>query len=388
MMPAQEIPESSSRAVATPVHDLHGLVGRVVDGRFRVLGLHFAGPRGVVYEVEPPSVGYTRRALKVITLPDGRDPSARERLRGFVETARVVDHPCVARVWDFGVLPDEAPYVLAEWCPLSSLADVLELCDGDDWLPREVALALLARVADGVAALHARGLCHGDLRPAHILTDADDEGVRVVKVIDAGLMAAMDAPPSGGAAGSVAFMAPERFTGQPPTPAADVYALGVLGYLLLAGRLPYTPEDPRAIVAGPDPVDRVRWLHLNASPLRPSRITPDCPPPPAVEAVLGRALSKSPGRRHPSAAAFAAALEVALRAPRDEPWPETRVAVPAVEAPVAPTPLPRAPSPVVVAAPVPVPESRPVAARAQFPLWAWFAAGAAFGSIASILTRV
>lgn len=364
-----------------PQADLHGLIGQVVDGRFRVLGLQHAGPRGFVYEVEPPSVGYTRRALKVVTLADGRDPIAREALQVFVAAVRGVEHPDLARVIDMGLLFDESPYLLTEWCPLPSLEALLE---AGGPLPHDVALDVLARTAEAAGALHARGLCHADVRPAHVLIDADEHGVRTLKLIDAGIMAALDAPPAGGATGTVAFEAPERIAGRAPTASSDVYALGVLGYLLLTGHLPYRADDERAEGAGLDPVARVRWLHLNESPVRPSRLGAEVPP--AVEAVIGRALSKDPSRRHANASAFAAALEVARRVPARDPWPASRVCVPTgPPVPIAaPTPIPErmpTPEPAIISYGCEVLPPRPRAPA----LWPWVAAGAATGCLAGML---
>jgi serine/threonine-protein kinase len=153
---------------------------------------------------------------------------------------------------------------------------------------------------------------------------------------------------------------------------------------LLTGRLPYRPDDPRADGAGLDPVARVRWLHLNESPMRPSRLAADVPP--AVEAVLGRALSKDPARRHANANAFAAALEVARHVPAADPWPASRVCVPTgppVEI-AAPTPVPATETPPASPRPPAFSMPSPPAARPRA-LWPWMAAGAVTGSLAGLL---
>jgi serine/threonine-protein kinase len=296
-------------------HDPYALVGEVVSGRFRVLSVKHSGPRGVVYEVEPPGVGQLRRALKVITVAEAREPDVAERLRTVIRALRDADHPHVERVFDVGHLPDESPFVVAEWLPQVSLERVL---GGRRRLPTETSLEILLQTVRGCAALHARGVVHGDLRPSHVLIEMAGEepsDLRVLKLVDAGVPGVLNMGLVGGAAGQVAYLSPECLAGQPRSPASDVYALGVLAYRLLTQHLPYRPEDPRVNRADRDPVSRVRWLHQNASPVRPSRLVPQATLSPELEAVIGRAMAKSTVERYADAAALLISLENALRAP-------------------------------------------------------------------------
>ena len=296
-------------------YDPYALVGEIVAGRFRVLALKHAGPRAVVYEVEPPGVGQMRRALKVTTVSEAREPDVAERLRTVVRAMREADHPFVERVYDVGFLPDESPFVIAEWLPQLSLERLLE---GRRRLSPALAMEILLRIVRGCASLHQRGVVHGDLRPNHVLVDVmgdEPADLRVVKVTDAGVPGVLNMGLVGGATGQVAYMAPECLTGQARSPASDVYALGVLAYRIITERLPYRSDDTRARAEDRDPVSRVRWLHLNASPVRPSKLVGTADFSPAVEAVVGRAMAKSLVERFPDANAMLAALESALVAP-------------------------------------------------------------------------
>jgi serine/threonine protein kinase len=296
-------------------HDPYSLVGEIVSGRFRVLSVKHSGPRGVVYEVEPPGVGQLRRALKVLTVAEAREPDVAERLRTVIRALRDAEHPHVERVFDVGHLPDESPFVVAEWLPQVSLERVL---GGRRRLPTETNLEILLQIVRGCAALHARGVVHGDLRPSHVLIEMAGEepsDLRILKLVDAGVPGVLNMGLVGGAAGQVAYLAPECLAGQPRSPASDVYALGVMAYRLLTHHLPYRPEDPRVGSADRDPVSRVRWLHQNASPVRPSRLVPQSTLSPELEAVIGRAMAKSTVERFPDAAALLISLETALRAP-------------------------------------------------------------------------
>ncbi|MFN3199235.1 MAG: serine/threonine protein kinase [Bradymonadia bacterium] len=298
------------QALSSPC-DLHRLEGHVIDGRYRVLRTIHAGPRTVTYEVEPPGVGTTRRALKVFTLPEAREPEAMERLATHVEVVRTLDCPDLERSYSHGRLMDETPYLITEWLPFTSLGKAVQ---GGVRLPAGVALPLIIRVAEAVGALHERGLCHGDIRIQHVLWSGAD--LEVVKIIDGGITAAFRPPPVSAAS---PYLAPERFMGQPPGPAADVYALAVLAWRLRTGRYPFEPRDERAEEAGLDPVARLQWLHHHANPPHPQDMAPDDEWPGAVDAVLIQALAKSPGARFVHAGVFAQALKEAIHSPTPVP---------------------------------------------------------------------
>lgn len=297
----------------TPPIDRHGLVGSVVSRRFRVLDLCHGGPHGSVYEVEPPGVGRARRALKTLDLPEARFPGAVERLRHYVEATRDLDHPNLERLYGVEALPDGTPFILSEWVALASLDDHLSHHGS---LPLARALDVLRGIAAGLAALHTRGVPHGDLRPAHVLVAPSRFGFDRVLLIDAAVAPSLDPRPGPALDDGLIFRAPERIAGRPPSPAADVYALGVLGWTLLTGRAPFLPDDVRCAQLGPDPAARVRWLHLHAAPVRPAQVIERPLFGPALEAVIGRAMAKRPTERFPDARAFLEAFEEAL-APMD-----------------------------------------------------------------------
>jgi serine/threonine-protein kinase len=323
-----------------------------------------------------------------------------ERLRTVIRALRDADHPNLERVYDVALLPDESPFVVAEWLPQVTLDRVL---GGRRRLPTETTLEIFLRIARGCAALHERGVVHGDVRPNHVLVEMageEPQDVRVVKVTDAGVPGVLNMGPMGGATGQVAYMAPECLTGQARSPASDVYALGVLAYRMLTQMLPYRPEDPRASEQDRDPVSRVRWLHLHASPVRPSKLVSAADFTPEVEAVIGRAMAKSLGERFVDAGALVNALEAALEAPA------TRVAgsvalpmsemldtegtapeiVPGSPADsVAAAPAGTQPAPVVVesASDVSLPSAQPVSLPAPR-YWAWALAGVATGALLAL----
>ena len=182
-----------------------------------------------------------------------------DQVRTEARSAARLTHPNVASVHDFGMsslLPGTpAPYIVMELVEGETLADHLR-AGPLDW---QIAVRVCAEVAAALAAAHVHDIVHRDIKPANIiLTPAG------VKVLDFGIAAIAGEPDTGldgTIVGTPAFVAPERLeadTVTPATPAADVYALGVLLYLCLARRLPWTPSDlpgvpPNAIPPGVDP---------------------------------------------------------------------------------------------------------------------------------------
>ncbi len=370
-----------------PPADLHRLIGTVVSRRFRVLDVLHGGPHGTLYEVEPPGVGRSRRALKTLERPEAREPEALARLRRFVERARDLDDPHVARVHGVDTLPDGTPYLVAEWLPLGTLDDHLAH-HGD--LPFARIADLLRGVAAGLAALHARGLVHGDLRPGHVLVNPDRYGFERIVLIDAGLAPALEPAPGPAVDEALLHRAPERIAGRPPSAAADVYAFGVLAWRLLAGRLPVAPGDPRAAAVGPDPAAQVRWLHLHAAPERPSAQLSAPSFGPALEAVIGRALAKRPADRYPDGCALLDALDEVLDADDVEPAVEIddadleRLFGDATPAPPAELPAATPPPPADEIAEPPAAEPTP----ARHPLTPWALAGLALGAAIAALSAL
>ena len=300
---------------ATVPADFHRLVGQVIAGRLRVLDVVHTGPRGVIYEAEPPGVGKIRRALKLLTLPEALEPVGLRRLRALLDLKRGLQHPHLETTYEVGVLGDQTPYVLTEWHPSPPLSAVLEQ---RNWLPMNLTLQIVSAIADALDALHSRGLVHGDLRPGHVLCDLGEAAADCVVVSDAVVAAALNAPPSGGATGAIGYLAPERARGRPPSPVADIYALGVLTYRMLSGVLPYRPNDVQAVTAGPDPIRRVRWLHVHGDPPPPPLSRPKSSLDRAVNDLVRWAMARSPSRRIPDGGAFRYMLNALIDAP--ESW--------------------------------------------------------------------
>jgi eukaryotic-like serine/threonine-protein kinase len=187
------------------------------------------------------------------------------------------------------------PFVVMELVEGPTLAE--RLTRGP--VPWRTAVRIAADVAAGLAAAHARGLVHRDIKPANVILTASG-----AKVVDFGIAAVAgdrtDGAGVGLLLGTPAYVAPERFAGEPVTAATDVYALGVLLYRALAGALPWEADTPTGLIRAhqsrpPDPLPAIDGL------------------PPSVAELCGRCLSKLPDDR-PSSAELAIALRAAATA--------------------------------------------------------------------------
>jgi tRNA A-37 threonylcarbamoyl transferase component Bud32 len=265
-------------------------------GPYRIERLLGYGSFATVWLGHDPTLG-ARVAIKVLAENWCQDLRVRER---FLDEGRLLwrlDHERLVRVHAVGELPDERPYLVMAWAEGGSLRD--RLATGP--IPVAEALRLLAEIAAGVAVLHADGIVHRDLTPGNILfrpgsrPDTPDQ----VLIADLGLAKAL-AVASGltARAGTPGYMAPEQEGPLSTVDArADVFGLGRLGEALLgrpAGMPTGEPPGPGTDPAGVALRDGV---------------------PARVARVLRTATARSPADRYPDAAAFAAALARATRAP-------------------------------------------------------------------------
>jgi serine/threonine-protein kinase len=211
-------------------------------------------------------------------------------------------HPHIVEVYDYGEATDEAgqarPYVVMELVEGPTLDDLLK----DRALPWDAATRICAQVASALAAAHARGVVHRDVKPGNVMVTPDG-----VKLVDFGISAAAGAVDEshGEVLGTPAYLAPERLDGGPVRVATDVYALGLLLYRALAGRMPWTGSTVTQMVGNhlytdPAPLPRIAGL------------------PPRVADLVRRCLAKRPENR-PSAAEAARILGEAVGLPAPEP---------------------------------------------------------------------
>jgi eukaryotic-like serine/threonine-protein kinase len=306
------------------------LVGRTILNRYRIEELIATGGISAVFRAEKLATGESV-AVKVLH-PDAEElPELIERFEREAIAGRHIFHPNVAAVYEINQLDDGSWFMVMEFIRGVTLRKVIER--GPVEPTRAVKIAL--QLATALNAAHDIGIVHRDVKPLNVMVlDGPEERVQL---IDFGLakvpveqFALTDEHQrrsltnAGVVLGTVAYMAPEASLGMRSVDRrADLYALGVILYEMLAGQHPFTATEPSALFA----------QHRSAVPLPIAERTPGVTVPPVLEAVVNRLLAKDPDERFPHARAAILALEAALQrmaedavpAKLDEAWLRPRL---------------------------------------------------------------
>lgn len=250
-----------------------------------------AGASGTVWRAR--SRGPVARVVALKRLRLGGGSGDLERLRREANLLAGLDHPHIVRVLE--VLHDGDGIALAmQFAPGGSLDDLLaergRLAAGQ-------VVAVAAPVADALASAHRRGIVHGDVKPANVLFTSDGEPL----LSDFGVARTLGGVTSDQVSGTAEYLAPELLEGAHPDPRADVYSLGVVCYLALAGQPPYAGPVPLAVVRAADTGQHLRLESLTHVP------------EPLAE-VVERAMDRDPARRFASADDLARALRATVPA--------------------------------------------------------------------------
>jgi serine/threonine-protein kinase len=311
---ARRRPSRVSTATDKPEED--PLIGRTLDGRYRVIRRLGQGGVGAVYEAEHTG---TKKivAVKVLHAIYGSTEESRIRFEREARAASKLSHPTCVKVVDFGRVEKVDPpggyligmtYLVMEFVKGTLLLD--RLIDGGSGGPKIEPAEAIYYALDILAALkhaHGLGIVHRDLKPANVmLLDAtgDDSTSAKVKLLDFGL--AKDMSPTsdnqpltqaGTVFGTPGYLSPEQASGRPIDERADLYSLGVVLFEMVTNRRLWERDDP---------LDAVHD-HLNTRPDDPCTVNPTVSQP-LAKAIL-KALAKKPAERFANAAEFAAALE-------------------------------------------------------------------------------
>ncbi|MFC6085693.1 Stk1 family PASTA domain-containing Ser/Thr kinase [Sphaerisporangium aureirubrum] len=272
------------------------LVGRLLDGRYRVESRVARGGMAAVYLALDIRLDRTV-ALKVMHRSLAEDPDFVRRFIGEAKSVASLSHPNVVHVFDQGTDGDHV-YLSMEYVPGSTLRDVLRRRTR---LPAREALEIMIPVLAALGAAHQAGMVHRDVKPENVLLTDDGR----VKVVDFGLARAIEGGShqtrTGVMIGTIAYMSPEQVTAGHTDARSDVYAAGVMLYELLTGRQPYEAENPMSVA----------YRHVHDRVPAPSALVPDTPP--RLDALVLAATDREPDRRPPDATALLVAAVDAHR---------------------------------------------------------------------------
>jgi serine/threonine-protein kinase len=271
----------------------------VVSDRYRIIRKLGEGGVGGVYYAEHLLLG-RGVALKVL-LPDINHPEAVEHFLEEARTVARVGHENVIDISYGGRSPDGFVFLAMEYLEGVDLGEVLRAEGPLDW---ERARPILIQIAQALEAVHRHGIVHRDIKPENVFLIERDGRRDFVKLLDFGVATIVAGATGesrtsrGPVAGTPDYMAPEQAQGTAIDQRADVYAVGCLMYRMITGEPPFKASTMVELLG----------KHVNEMPVPPSVRRTDLPISAEMDAVVMRALEKSPARRWPDMAELGAAL--------------------------------------------------------------------------------
>jgi eukaryotic-like serine/threonine-protein kinase len=283
--------------------------GTVVDERYRLERKIGSGGMADVWLADDTELD-RKVAIKILHDNFAQDAEFVERFQREAQAAAGLQHPNVVGIFDRGSF-DGTYFIAMEYVDGPSLKDLVR----GGMSPKD-AIDYTRQILKAARFAHRKGIVHRDLKPQNVLID--DEGR--ARVADFGIARAgenSDITATGSVMGTAQYISPEQAQGKPTTPRSDIYSIGVILYEELTGRVPFEGDSAVAVAL----------KQVSEAPRRPGAINPNVPP--ALDAVVMRALAKDPDARFKDADAFLRALDAAEKAP-DTPRPEDTAAYAAV----------------------------------------------------------
>jgi serine/threonine protein kinase len=315
----------------------------ILKNRYRLVSQQGSGGMAVIYKAIDPELSRTV-AVKILRPSLTNDPAFLVRFKNEAKSAANLMHPNIVTVYDVG---NEGPthFIVMEFVEGTDLKKIIKT---DGVLTVERALKLVIQICAGIGYAHRAGLVHADVKPQNILVTKGD----VVKVTDFGIAQAFsDTQPQAERAavvwGSPHYFAPEQARGEKPTPASDVYSIGIVLFEMLTGRLPYTGVDQQQLALA----------HIRDRIPMVTEINPAVPD--TLAQIIYKVMSKEPAMRYRTADQLGQVLESYRSRGREQTManpPPAYGQPPATPSPYAPPPLPftQAPQP-----PLPFTQAQP-----------------------------
>ena len=267
----------------------------MVDERYRLDRKIGSGGMADVWLAEDTELD-RNVAIKILHDRFAQDSEFVQRFQREAQSAAGLQHPNVVGIFDRGSFRDSY-FIAMEYVDGPSLKDLVK-----GGMGTKDAIDFTRQILNAARFAHRKGIIHRDLKPQNVLID--DEGR--ARVADFGIARGgenSDITATGSVMGTAQYLSPEQAQGKPTTPRSDIYSIGVILYEALTGRVPFEGDSAVAVAL----------KQVSEAPRRPSAINPDIPP--ALDAVVMRALAKDPDARFKDADAFLKALDAAERAP-------------------------------------------------------------------------
>jgi len=275
--------------------------GLLLKGRYRVERELGRGGVGVVYLARDEQLHDRQVVIKVLLERSAESKWFQKKFKQELMALVRIDHPGVVGALDAGEMPDGKPFFVMQFVPGVTLRSVMK----GGFLPLPEVATIVRQVGGALSAAHEKGVHHRDLKPENIMLQDLGHGERLAKIIDFGIATVQEPGEEGTQltqiAGTAFYMAPEQLVGKPEA-ASDIYALAVIAYEMLTGRLPFRPASTYELLA----------LQRQGVKATPTQLRPDLPL--EVDTVVLRGLALDPRGRPLSARAFADELAAALAA--------------------------------------------------------------------------
>jgi beta-lactam-binding protein with PASTA domain/tRNA A-37 threonylcarbamoyl transferase component Bud32 len=270
---------------------------RLLGGRYELDGVVGRGGMAEVYRARDIRLDRIV-AIKTLRADLARDQIFQARFRREAQSAASLNHPSIVAVYDTGedmATGVPVPYIVMEYVDGRTVRDLLQ--EGHRLLP-ERSLEIIDGVLRALDYSHQAGIVHRDIKPGNVMVTRNGD----VKVMDFGIARAMsDAQATmtqtAQVIGTAQYLSPEQARGERVDSRSDLYSTGCLLYELLTGRPPFTGDSPVAIA----------YQHVRENPVPPSRVDPDVPP--WADAIVLKAMAKSPADRYQTAADMRADLQ-------------------------------------------------------------------------------
>jgi len=277
--------------------------GTLIAGKYIVIRKLGEGASGQVYLVRHKDLSI-RLALKILKSDFSEDPVLLESFKREAEVLFRFSHEGCVQMRDFGAMEDGSYFMATDFSEGGTLRDFL---DRTGRLDVRYTLDILAKILDVLGAAHQLGIIHRDIKPENIMIERDYQGTDKIKVLDFGVahllsmeITHQDDAETFGAVGTPCYMSPEQALGESQLDGrADIYAVGILGYELLVGRVPFDSDDLLRVLC--------QQVTQTPDPFPPGYFIPK-----SVERVIFKALSKAREDRFQTAAKFRAEILTVL----------------------------------------------------------------------------